>query len=255
MSDEPSLSDHRYIVYRIDSTQETLKTIQNPRNADWNKFRNDLGEKLNYYYNEFRVGSKDDLEVMAAMLDTSIRDSFASSWPGKIIQDKSSMWWTKELNKLRKYTRRKLRVALRQNVPEHWESYRKAQRRYRRSVKQAKINSWRNFCESINKIPELTRLRKILAKDRKAMEEPLRLPNGDLTRTLEVSLGCISGKSLPRCKDYKGPERTLAHSADWYIARKVVMEDRVRWAVNSFMPYKAPVQTVSTRYVYRRDLT
>ncbi len=109
VSDEPSLSDHRYIVYRIDTPRETPKTIRNSRNKDWNKFRNELGDKLNYY-NMFRVESRDDLELVAAMLDTSIRDSSASSCPGKIIQDKS-IWWTKELNKLRKNTRRKLRKA------------------------------------------------------------------------------------------------------------------------------------------------
>ncbi len=71
------------------------------------------------------VESKDDLEMVAAILDTSVRDSFASSCPQKINQDKS-MWWTKKLNKLRKNTRRKLWVALYQNVLEHWESYREA---------------------------------------------------------------------------------------------------------------------------------
>ncbi len=35
----------------------------------------------------------------------------------------------------------------------------------------AKINCWKNFYESINKIPELTRLRKIFAKDRGAIME------------------------------------------------------------------------------------
>ncbi len=38
---------------------------------------------------EFRAESKDDLEMVAAMLDTSIRDSFILSYPEKIIQDKS----------------------------------------------------------------------------------------------------------------------------------------------------------------------
>ncbi len=31
-----------------------------------------------------------------------------------------------------------------------------------------------------------------------------------------------------------------ANSADWYTARRLVMEDRVRWVVNSFTPYEAP---------------
>ncbi len=116
--DEPLLSDHRYIVYQIDTPHKTPKMIRNPRNTDWSKLRNELGDKLNHY-NGFRVERKDDLEVVAATLHTSIRDSFASRHPEKIIQDKS-MWWTKKLNKLRKNTRRKLRVALCQNVPEHW---------------------------------------------------------------------------------------------------------------------------------------
>ncbi len=30
-----------------------------------------------------------------------------------------------------------------------------------------------------------------------------------------------------------------ANSIDWHMAGKVVMEDRVRWAVNTFIPYKA----------------
>ncbi len=33
VSDEPSLSDHRYIVYQIDTPQKTPKTIRNTRNT------------------------------------------------------------------------------------------------------------------------------------------------------------------------------------------------------------------------------
>ncbi len=61
---EPLLLDHRYILYQIETPQETPKLIQNPRNTDWNKFKRELGDKLNYYYNRFRVLSKDDLQVV-----------------------------------------------------------------------------------------------------------------------------------------------------------------------------------------------
>ncbi len=44
MSDEPALSYYRYIVYRIATSQETPKTIQNPRNTNWNKLRHELGD-------------------------------------------------------------------------------------------------------------------------------------------------------------------------------------------------------------------
>ncbi len=74
VSDEPALSDYRYILYRIDTPQEIPKLIRNPRNTDWSKFRNELEDKLNYY-NGFRVESRDDLKVMAVMLYYSIRDN------------------------------------------------------------------------------------------------------------------------------------------------------------------------------------
>ncbi len=130
----------KHILYLIYTSRETPNSICNLRNTDWSKFRSELGDKLNYC-NGFRVESKDGLEVMVVMLDTSIRDSFTSSYPNKTIQDKS-MWWSNELNKLRKNTRRKLRLAKRQSGLEHWESYCEAQCWYRHAVRQAKGDSW-----------------------------------------------------------------------------------------------------------------
>ncbi len=78
------------------------------------------------------------------------------------------------------------------------------------------------------------------------MAEPLRLPNGDLTRTTGEALGVFLESHFPSARTNKGPKRSLnitksgANGADWNMARKVVTEDRVRWAVNSFMPYKVP---------------
>ncbi len=74
------------------------------------------------------------------------------------------------------------------------------------------------------------------------MEEPLGLPVGDLTRTPGKALGVFLESHLPGARTNRGPERSLniTKSAVWYMARKVVMEDTVRWAVNSFMLYKAP---------------
>ncbi len=69
--------------YRITDTyctgltlpQETTKSIRNPRNTNWSKFRSELEDKLSYY-NGFRVESKDDLEMMMVFLNTSIREFF-----------------------------------------------------------------------------------------------------------------------------------------------------------------------------------
>ncbi len=63
------------------------------------------------------------------------------------------------------------------------------------------------------------------------MEEPLRLPNGDLTRTSGEALGVLLESHFPGARTNKGPERSLnitkssANSADWYMARKVVITE------------------------------
>ncbi len=67
-----------------------------------------------------------------------------------------------------------------------------------------------------------------------------------MNRTPGEALGVFLESHIPSAKTNMGPERSLnitksvANSADWYMAREVVPEDRVRWAVNSFVPYKAP---------------
>ncbi len=65
-----------------------------------------------------------------------------------------------------------------------------------------------------------------------------------MTRTPGEALGVPLESHFPGART-NGPERSLniiksgSNSADWYMARKVVTEDRARRVVNSFMPYKA----------------
>ncbi len=78
------------------------------------------------------------------------------------------------------------------------------------------------------------------------MEEPLRLPNGNLTRTQGEAWSVLLESHFQGARTNRRPERRLnitksgANTADRDITRKVVMEDRVRWAMNSFLLYNAP---------------
>ncbi len=95
-----------------------------------------LWGKLNYHW--IMIEGKEDLKVVATILDTSLRDSSNSSCPVKIIQEKGA-WWTDNVNKLRKHTRRELRAPLRSNVPANWDSYREAQCQHKKAVRCAKL--------------------------------------------------------------------------------------------------------------------
>ncbi len=142
------------------------------------------------------------LETVAIMLDTSFGKFFESSRLEKRIQNKK-VWRTYEVNKRKKNTRRKLRTALRQNVAVHWESYRQAQSEYKKAVRIAKVKSWSEFFESVDKILELTRVRKILAKHRVTTEEPLELPPSDLRRTSKEALDVLFDAHIPLPGSYR----------------------------------------------------
>ncbi len=128
-------------------------------------------------------------------------------------------------------------------MPEHWESYQETQRRYQRATRLAKINSWGSFFELANKVPEPPRLRKILTRDRRAMEKPLRLAIGNLN--IKVGPGCTFGNHFPGTWTDRGSERSLnitksgTNSVDWHMARIKVTENRVAWAV-VYIPCKHP---------------
>ncbi len=55
---------------------------------NWSKFRTELGGKLSYH--QFRIESKEDLEIVAAILDTFPKDSSNLSYPLKIVQEKNA---------------------------------------------------------------------------------------------------------------------------------------------------------------------
>ncbi len=91
---------------------------------------------------------------------------------------------------------------------------------------------------------------KILAKDKAATEKTLRfVPTEDLTKAPGEDRGLLLKSHFPDARINRGPERSLnttktdANSVDWHMVRMVVTEDRLRWAVNTFMPYKVPVST------------
>ncbi len=77
------------------------------------------------------------------------------------------------------------------------------------------------------------------------MEDPLRFPTGGLTKTPGEAIGILLESHFLDARITQGPERSLnttktgANSIDWHMGRKVVMEDRVRWTVNTLC-YQMP---------------
>jgi hypothetical protein len=66
-------------------------------------------------------------------------------------------------------------------LPSDWESFKEAQRRYKRAIRCSKQESYRIICQGINDILTAWRLNKILTKDPRVRFGPLLLHSGEYT--------------------------------------------------------------------------
>jgi hypothetical protein len=87
--------------------------------------------------------------------------------------------------KLRVEVRRLFNRARNLGKESDWERFRETQRAYKKAIVVAKINSWRRFCEGTEKVPEASRLHRILSQENKTHLGCIKLPTGDYTESVE----------------------------------------------------------------------
>ncbi|GJQ85857.1 hypothetical protein Trydic_g15317 [Trypoxylus dichotomus] len=105
VSDEPSLSDHRYIRFDIELQQVSKMSYRNPGNCTWDAYRERLIEELERCPR--RIKTAVDIELLAERLQSAIITSYEASCPVKIRStNRDTPWWTRELSELRTATRK-----------------------------------------------------------------------------------------------------------------------------------------------------
>ncbi len=98
-----------------------------------------------------------------------------------------------------------------------------------KAARLANVDSWKKFCESAdNQIPELSRVRQILEKDRDVIEELLRLVIGNLLRISE---------------EWTNSVKIRTNREDWKKATEMTMKKRMRWTMNILTPTRHLVGT------------
>jgi len=127
-SREPSLSDHRHILFTLRGSVPVL-LIRNPRGTNWGSSREGLRDKL-------ESGPEMSMEDEAGWgfavhwIQQSLVTAYEENCPLKPIKNgRKSLKWTSELESLRREVRRLFISCRADNKPSSWELYREAQRR------------------------------------------------------------------------------------------------------------------------------
>ncbi len=116
-------------------------------------------------------------------------------------------------------------MVLRNNVLANWDSYLEAQCQYKKAERRVNVESWRRFYESMDKTPDLYGLRKILAKDKGAMEKPLKFSPGNISRVPKETLSTLQKKKDALKWDLRGPISSgyLAHCSHPFFTSICIM--------------------------------
>lgn len=243
VSTETSLSDHMHIRFDIEVPERPIEYFRNPRNTDWNLYKDLLSENLGE--NAIRINGADTIEYAIGTLNEAIRNSYEASCPQRGRSNiRDVPWWNGELTKCRRLTRKLENKAKKTG---NWEEYKRSLSDYNKKLRKSKRETWNSFCENLNNTKDTARIYKVFAKEHMNQVGSLKKPDGTYTQGKEETLELLLSTHFPQCT------KTTEHSQyrnefgywkpgkdDWMTVKEIVNERKIKWAINSFEPYKAP---------------
>ena len=226
VSNEVSLSDHRYICFRYKTNQaRTTIRRRNPKNTDWIKYRTDL--KIHLGDPKFRLNSILDIEFEADRLENALTQAWTDNCPEREIKPKKVPWWNKELETLRRETRTAFNRA---RAKRDYSDYSKKLTEYHKAVRKSKRQSWHAHCDQISSLPEGMRLAKALSLAKETPLTSVRDKHGKLSESGKETLRLMTNEHFPGCMIINEcPDDNLVHNeseqiktsrAEWNIAKK-----------------------------------
>lgn len=252
VSQDVTLSDHQEIRFNIETNHLSInKKFRNPRNTNWVKFNHVLQHSHGICTTRSQnISDKDELDATVDCLNKAVEEAYRTSCPESEWKAKDNNWWNNELSKLRKESRRLLRLYLaRKDTPQGeacYEVLRRSRNKYTKEIAIAKKTADRKFFSKIEGAKMTSRLHKILSKDPQQGPGFLRLPDGGFTESPEETALLLLNTHFPGCtvdgrsgsmEEMDGETRPVT-GADLYDGP--VNGDTVEWSIFSFDPFKAP---------------
>ena len=247
VSDEPSMSDHRIIRFDIEGNSEIKRIIRNPKRTDWESYTMHLSNNIAHLQGSGDIRSELELETVVEDLNTIVIDAYEASCPAKTVKSSRDVpWWNRNLARMRTEVRKLFNRAKQTG---DWRRYKNALTAYSNAIREAKRNSFREFCEGIEQITEATRLYKAVAKDGGISSVCLKKEDGTFTENEEDRVHLLLRTHFPGSYPSAAGDNNLpdtpttnkrGRKESWKLAKEVCSEARLRWAVGTFQPMKSP---------------
>jgi hypothetical protein len=245
VSDEPSFSDHRHICFQIGNIDITRVTFRDPKRTNWESYKDNLKVNLGTMTRKIRMIR--DIDLAADQLQRAIILSYHNKCQAKTTRSPRTVpSWNKTLSELRAQTRKLFNVAR----TGQWDTYKEALICYKKEIRKAKRSSWRRYCQEIADVPGSARLMKIMAKQATNRVSTIKPPDGQCTQTGKETLEELFRVHFPESvlidDSTDGQEqqnldvcRRRTNRGDWNLAKIVINQSKIRWALNTFKPFKS----------------
>lgn len=250
VASDDSLSDHRYVCFSLSIDNGTSNIARrNPQTTNWGLYLDLLRVSLEGRL--FNIASIEDVETEVAVLTSSIINAYETACPLPRVKRNhvgdGTPWWTGELSNMRKRVCVLFHKQLRTKRELDVNAYKTAKANFKKAISEAKRAAWRNFTESVDGLPEICRLQRLLRKDNNSQLGFLKLPSGEYTTDNGETLDHLMDVHFPgsRAAPVRPPDRipTFVRRRQVRggagIAQRVVTESKTRWAIRHFKPYKS----------------
>ena len=221
--------------------------FRNVRRTCWNKYVNELEQKLNERMLPLS-SSKEDIDVLANKVHLVITKSYEAAYPmRKSLRKKDNIWWNSELASLRKEARRAWKQAFKTKQEEDWEAQKLALSYFKKAVRRAKRDSWRSFVESTSSLTPTARLVKIIRSYETVRVSNVIKQNGEFAKspleTMNYLLDIVSPGSQQtenRTTRSNFVDSPFTRPEDTEMIANICSLEHMEAAINEFQPFKAP---------------
>lgn len=242
VSPKPSFSDHMHIVFSLTKDISSDPSKRNPRKTNWNIFTDIIKKEAVQLPTVFT--NPKQIEEGANRIEHLLLNAYNSSTYIKVLKEDKPKWWTQELEEL------KTAIGVLRNRSHKTNDktlLNKLANHYKSLLRKAQNDSWNNFCSSLNSANKAEKIYKMLNKKKSNSLGFLKTPSGTYTKTKEETIRLMYEThfpdSIPHVKPSPffrkyptiRPNKRFKRTTD-----EIFQENKIRWAVNSFGPFKAP---------------
>ncbi len=248
VSEDISLSDHKFIFYEVKYLIKVAEPKRISKNTNWEEYCAvlSLDENLKRIADNPPT-TTEQLDKAADILQQSMTKAIEKSCPITYIPNsiKDPPWLTREIKEAKRYTRKKLMKARTTKLDSDWRDYRKHAADYKKELNKSKTKEWRKFCAEAESIHEKARITKVIKTDYNKPNEiqSIYKLDGTITKTPTETLDRLTEVHFgSQTQSYQSNESNN-HSVNGLGSRKldqIYSSDRMRRAIRLFEANKAP---------------